>query len=704
MKQSIEIALETLNSAVLEELENERARADAAERSHKSLLNRLHALIEDLPAPANDDEQIEIAKPSCPKKVRQSSFDEALLDCLTIEWITAGQLRKKLLARQIKISEGTVYNRMRILAAERPHEIETALKPERWRLRDGNTRVKPAKSARAAARPRSVTKARLGSLVTSFSTPILTAQSDVPMLRHGDCLELIKEIPDGSVDLIVAALPYEISRKGIDIPFALDQLWEEYRRVIKPTGNIVLFGSQPFTSKLVNSAEDMFRHALVWEKNIGRGFQHVTAKPVVRHEDILVFSQGKNVHVNSPKGRATYNPQCVIELEDQGHSDSNVVSISNVQGGIPFSTEYAGFSMFPDNILRFPKEQMVSGANRNPYDKPAALLEHLIRTYSNAGEIVLDNTMGSGGTGIAALNMGRQFIGIEKNQEWFEVAKTRIDHHLSKSDPAARPKIAPVPRAVIEPSTRHGGATIYQGDNIEVMRAMPAGSVDLVFTSPPYNLRMTNKGRRQSFGKSSDWRFTDFAKGYASYDDAREIDNYVEWQREFLSQCWRLLSPKGAIFYNHKPRSEEKVSRLPLIHNPGLPLRQIITWYRRGGSNSNQAFFLPVSEWIILFAKPDFKLIEGGCGAGDVWEINPERNNSHTAPFPVELPRRAIAATDAQVILDPFAGYGATGVAAMECGRQFIGIELDSGYVDYATKRMEAEKAKIDNAIIGREK
>jgi modification methylase len=166
-------------------------------------------------------------------------------------------------------------------------------------------------------------------------------------------------------------------------------------------------------------------------------------------------------------------------------------------------------------------------------------------------------------------------------------------------------------------------------------------------------------------------------------------DEYVAWMRDVLSECWRLISDKGAIFYNHKPRIQNGHLWTPLELNPGLPLRQIAIWDRGNGMNFNSKFFTPSHEWVMLFAKPDFRLSKGK--PRDLWRINPARHNDHPAPFPLELPLTAIRHTDAQTILDPFAGSGTTGVAARMLGRKFIGIERNGEYIDQARKRIEAQ-------------
>lgn len=223
--------------------------------------------------------------------------------------------------------------------------------------------------------------------------------------------------------------------------------------------------------------------------------------------------------------------------------------------------------------------------------------------------------------------------------------------------------------------------TITQGDCLAEMAKMADGSVDLIFTSPPYNLGQGARG----FG--SLWKQAKLKYGYASHPDNMPHAEYVAWQKRFLLECWRLIPEDGAIFYQHKNRIQKGVLRTPHDLNPGLPLRQILIWHRGNGMNFSDSFLTPTHEVIYVFAKPGFRF-KKGHGLKDVLHVEPERNNPHPAPFPVELPRRIIAATKAKVILDPFAGSGTTGVAALTEGRRFIGIELDPGYVEQAKARL----------------
>jgi len=232
------------------------------------------------------------------------------------------------------------------------------------------------------------------------------------------------------------------------------------------------------------------------------------------------------------------------------------------------------------------------------------------------------------------------------------------------------------------------------GDCLEQMRDLPNGSVDLVFTSPPYNLGVSTGAGMHHVSSRSRWANAQLAQGYAEHHDAMPYAEYEAWQHQVLLECWRLLSDEGAIFYNHKPRVQDNLLWLPLALNPGLPIRQIIIWARNGGFNFSPTFYLPTHEWIIIFAKPQFKLRNrAASGVKDVWHVNTDYN-PHPAPFPVELPSRAIETTTARTILDPFMGSGSTGVAAMRHQRNFIGIEISPPYFAMAQQRIkEADKA-----------
>jgi DNA modification methylase len=166
-----------------------------------------------------------------------------------------------------------------------------------------------------------------------------------------------------------------------------------------------------------------------------------------------------------------------------------------------------------------------------------------------------------------------------------------------------------------------------------------------------------------------------------------EPDQYTEWQRGILRECWRTLTDTGAIFYNHKPRVQNLALQTPLEFNPGLPVRQIIIWARAGGINFAPTHYCPTHEWIVVFAKPGFRLkSKGASGVGDVWYVPQESGNPHPAPFPLTLPARAIETTGAKSILDPFNGSGTTLRAAKDAGCRAVGIEREQRWCDYTVK------------------
>jgi site-specific DNA-methyltransferase (adenine-specific) len=252
---------------------------------------------------------------------------------------------------------------------------------------------------------------------------------------------------------------------------------------------------------------------------------------------------------------------------------------------------------------------------------------------------------------------------------------------------------------------------VILGDCLDVLPTLPAGSVDLVITSPPYNLsgspwpllRNTDPGKSRTRGL---WPDNGVRSGgrlrYGAHKDDMPHEEYVAWQRSVLSACWRVLADDGAIFYNHKPRLVGGRLWLPLELNPDLPLRQVVIWSRGNGVNFNATAYLPTHEWIMILAKPDFRLRSGGAsGMGDVWQFPPEGKNPHPAPFPIELPRRILATTKPgeKVVLDPFAGSGTTGAACLKAGRRCILIEKDEGYLPMIDRRLRAAETPLFASI-----
>lgn len=230
---------------------------------------------------------------------------------------------------------------------------------------------------------------------------------------------------------------------------------------------------------------------------------------------------------------------------------------------------------------------------------------------------------------------------------------------------------------------------IHQGDCLEIMDRLPDKSVGLVVTSPPYNLK-NSTGNGLKDGRGGKWPNAGLIEGYADHNDSMPYEDYVVWQRDCLSAMMRLLRDDGAIFYNHKWRVQGGLLQDRSDIVDGFPVRQIIIWQRPGGFNHNPGYFLPTYEVIYLIAKPDFVLAPKSGGVGDIWSIQPARNNPHPAPFPFELAKRCIQSTTAEVVLDPFLGSGTTAVAAQYCGRDWIGIELSEEYCEHARSRIRS--------------
>lgn len=230
-------------------------------------------------------------------------------------------------------------------------------------------------------------------------------------------------------------------------------------------------------------------------------------------------------------------------------------------------------------------------------------------------------------------------------------------------------------------------------DCLEGMRMLPDKSVNLVVTSPPYNLK-NSTGNGMKDGRGGKWSKAALINGYANYDDNMPYDKYCQWQKECLKEMFRLLKDDGAIFYNHKWRVQGGLiqDRREIVND--FPIRQIIIWRRKGGINFNRGYFLPTYEVIYLIAKKDFKLVPKASAYGDVWEFTQELNNPHPAPFPVALIERIISSTTAQIILDPFMGSGTTAIAAKQLGRKYIGFEISPEYCELAQNRINGVHQK----------
>jgi site-specific DNA-methyltransferase (adenine-specific) len=234
---------------------------------------------------------------------------------------------------------------------------------------------------------------------------------------------------------------------------------------------------------------------------------------------------------------------------------------------------------------------------------------------------------------------------------------------------------------------------IICGDALEVMRQMPDEFIDLVITSPPYNIK-NSTGNGLKDGRGGKWANAGLQKGYSHYDDCMPHEEYVKWQRDCLTEMLRLIPDTGAIFYNHKWRVQAGLlqDRQDIVN--GFPVRQIIIWRRKGGLNFNPGYFLPTYEVIYLIAKPKFRLVPKANAHGDIWEFTQEMNNDHPAAFPVNLIDRIVSSTNAKVILDPFMGSGTTAISAINFKRDYIGIDISPEYCKMAEERIKNHTAQ----------
>ncbi len=226
-------------------------------------------------------------------------------------------------------------------------------------------------------------------------------------LFHGDCLDILPTLPDKSVEAIITDLPYGTTACKWDSIIPFEPMWAQIKRVLKPRGAFVTTASQPFTSKLVMSNLEWFKYEWVWEKEQGTNFLDARRKPYKVHENILVFADGQTV----------YNPQCT-----SGKPYTNGKHMgSEVYGKFNDKQELKTHGRFPRSIQKFNRS-----VGLHPTQKPTELFSYLIRTYTNPGETVLDFCMGSGTTGVSCAETGRNFIGIEKHEDYFEIAQRRI--------------------------------------------------------------------------------------------------------------------------------------------------------------------------------------------------------------------------------------------------------------------------------------
>ena len=246
-------------------------------------------------------------------------------------------------------------------------------------------------------------------------------------LYCGDCLAVMPSIPDSSIDLILCDLPYGTSvvhKWNKALP--LEKLWEEYERIIKPNGVICLFGTQPFTSQLICSNIKLFRYLWLWKKETPTGFLNANYKPLNAIEEIAVFSKAKVGSLS--KNPIPYHPPTLkavdkVKTNKVGNTWRSTMGYKSENNQLNSGAEYVQkFTNYPTTILEYAREK----EQIHPTQKPTDLLEFLIETYTNENDIVLDNCMGSGSTGVACINTNRRFIGIEKERYFYEIAHSRL--------------------------------------------------------------------------------------------------------------------------------------------------------------------------------------------------------------------------------------------------------------------------------------
>ena len=245
-------------------------------------------------------------------------------------------------------------------------------------------------------------------------------------IKQGDCLELMKEIPDKSIDMILCDLPYGTTQNKSDIIIPFDKLWNSYERIIKDNGAIVLFAQGVFYVDLINSNRKLFRYDLIWDKVLTSGFLNAKRMPLRQHEQIAVF------YKKLPK----YNPQFTsgkpLHSKGKTYKDKPIVNQNYGVFHTADDSRAGSTEKYPTSILKFQKPHPSISVHRT--QKSVELLEWLINTYTDEGETVLDNCMGSGSTGVACINTNRNFIGYELDEHYFQIAKERLEQHECKTN------------------------------------------------------------------------------------------------------------------------------------------------------------------------------------------------------------------------------------------------------------------------------
>lgn len=267
------------------------------------------------------------------------------------------------------------------------------------------------------------------------------ADADAPLHKdvrviQGECLELLKTLPDNSVHLILCDLPYGTTKCKWDSVIDIDKLWVEYKRIlVKPTGVVVLFGQQPFTTRLIAGNYEWFKYTMIWKKNKTTQYLLANYRPMKCTEDICVFSPGGAAAASRHKGNMTYNPQDLIPVEiKKKNSEKRIGKMLNQSHHLGPNNKLVGESEYTQTFKNYPTELIefnIESDTIHETQKPVALIEYLIKTFSNPRDVVLDNTMGSGTTGIGCIHTNRQFIGMELIPKYFDLSCARISEAVA---------------------------------------------------------------------------------------------------------------------------------------------------------------------------------------------------------------------------------------------------------------------------------
>ncbi|MDW4519821.1 site-specific DNA-methyltransferase [Staphylococcus saprophyticus] len=250
-------------------------------------------------------------------------------------------------------------------------------------------------------------------------------------IYNEDCLVGMKKIPDKSIDMILCDLPYGTTANKWDKHIDSPLLWEQYERIIKDDGNIVLTASQPFTTMLINSNIKLFKYTWIWEKDYPTGFAQANHRPMKRHEEIVVFSKAATSAGNN-NVKAKYNPQDLVlvnKIKRNGSNRGKVIHEGKIgkDGGFNSTKEYTQkFTNYPQSIIKYGRDKKTI----HPTQKPLSLFEYLIKTYTNENDSVLDNCMGSGTTAIACINTNRKYLGFELDEKYYVESLKRINDHI----------------------------------------------------------------------------------------------------------------------------------------------------------------------------------------------------------------------------------------------------------------------------------